>query len=111
MAIARDNPTGFVSSLKLINPPAIAAPAATGGWQVNSSNGYEGDYRSAASATSGSTAYASYVFTNLPNGTYEIQATWVPTAGNATNASMSFSVGSGTGRQEFTVNQQVRRAA
>jgi hypothetical protein len=107
MAIARDNPTGFANSLRLINPPAIAAPASNNGWAVNNSDGYGGDFRTANSATSGSTAYASYVFTNLPNGTYEIQATWVPSAGNATNAPMSFSVGSSTGRQEFTINQQV----
>jgi hypothetical protein len=106
MAIARDNPTGFANSLRLINPPAIAAAANTS-WQFNNTNGYGGDFRSANSATSGSTAYASYVFTNLPNGTYEIQATWVPSAGNATNAPMSFSVGSSTGRQEFTINQQL----
>jgi hypothetical protein len=70
------------------------------GWKANTSGGFQGDSRY---HTKGSGAdKATWTFSGLPAGTYQVQATWKPASTNASNA--PYSVNGGT---PVLVNQQV----
>jgi len=56
----------------------------TGGWTVVSGQGQEGDYRYRAKGTGSS--QATWSFTGLTGGAYQVQTTWVPLSTNAKNA-------------------------
>jgi hypothetical protein len=75
----------------------------TGGWTVVSGQGQEGDYRYRAKGNGSSKA--TWSFTGLSAGSYQVQTTWVPLSTNAKNS--PFQVLDGTTlRGTASVNQQ-----
>ncbi len=75
----------------------------TGGWTVVSGQGQEGDYRYRAKGNG--SAQATWSFTGLTAGTYQVQTTWVPLATNAKNAPYKIYNGA-TLLGQVSVNQQ-----
>ena len=80
----------------------------TTGWTRTAGKGYAGDIHTAAKGTGGKSA--TWTFTNLPNGEYNIWGTWTAAGANATNAPFSFYNGSGTAMSVLK-NQRVAPAS
>jgi hypothetical protein len=70
------------------------------GWKNNTSGGFEGDSRYHSKGSGAEKAL--WTFTNLPAGTYQVEATWVANSTNASNAPYTLN-----GGPAILVNQQV----
>ncbi|MCI0357115.1 MAG: choice-of-anchor D domain-containing protein [Planctomycetaceae bacterium] len=80
----------------------------TTGWTRTTGKGYASDIHSTAKGTGGKSAI--WTFTNLPNGEYNIWATWTAASTNASNAPFHFYNGSGTAMSVLK-NQRVAPTA
>jgi hypothetical protein len=75
----------------------------TGGWTIVTGSGQEADYRYYAKGNG--SAKASWSFSGLPAGAYQVQTTWVPLSSNASNAPYKIFTGT-TLLNTVSVNQQ-----
>jgi hypothetical protein len=75
----------------------------TGGWTIVTGPGQEGDYRYRAKGNG--SAQATWSFTGLPPGSYQVQTTWTASSSNAKNAPYTIYNGA-TLLAQVPVNQQ-----
>jgi hypothetical protein len=76
----------------------------TSGWTRRTNGGLEGDYHNASKGTG--SKQATWTFTGLPSGNFNVWGTWTGGSKNASNARFSFYNGTGT-LPTKTVNQRV----